>query len=564
MKISENVSKVYDHYYTYGELSECLKEYARMYPEYVSLESMGESLEGRTLWVMKVTDTKSGTFEDKPAFYAEGNIHAGEVCGSMVLMYFLDVIFTNLESEEIKTLLKKYTLYIVPRISVDGAEYYLTTPNNVRSVNRTYPFEEDELEGVIPEDVDGDGVIRKMRVKSPYGAWKVSSKDPRVMTRRLLDDVEGTFYNIYPEGYVRAYDGIHIRKAPAKYGNDFNRNYSVEWKEEGVQPGSGKYPMCHPETKANAEFLLSHANIGLVLDYHTSGGMFAYPPGYKASTKANPYDMAIYKTIGEIASVETGYPVMNVYDEFGNGEEDVTYGGFDDFAHFHVGVPAYTVELWDLARRAGCNEHFPPVKENASIEEENMVKAYKWIDENVGSEAITPWTPFTHPELGEVEIGGVDYKYVVQNPPKKYLVQELEKMSSFMLREIKALPYVSFHHMDVSPLGDDIYKISCSIMNTGFLATYALKESLQKPFVKELSVEIDGVEVIDGKKEVKIGHLEGYGNIRCANNLFGPMNAGDDLCEKKVSWLVKGSKGDEVQLCVKGGRIGKKTTTFTL
>ncbi len=564
MKISENVKNTYDHYYRYEEISDLLKDYANRYPAYMKLEVMGESHEGRSLLLAKITDTSYGDFEDKPAFYAEGNIHAGEVTGSMVLMYFLDVIFTNLEDPEIKKILKDYTLYIVPRISPDGAEYYLSTPNSVRSVNQLYPFDEEEIKGIIKEDIDGDGVIRLMRVKSPYGCWKVSDKDERVMAKRLPDDVEGDFYNLYPEGSVKEYDGIHLEEAPNKYGFDFNRNYSVEWKEEGVQRGSGLYPMCHKETKANADFLLSHANVCYVLDYHTSGGMFAYPPGYKASSKANEQDMNIYKKLGEIAKEETGYPVMNVYDEFGNGEEDVTYGGFDDFCHFHVGVPAYTVELWDMPRRAGCSEHYPPIKESDAVQEENMVKAYKWIDENLDGEGYKPWTKFNHEALGEVEIGGIDVKYVVQNPPVKFLPQELEKMSRYMLRVIKALPRVSFHKLTSTKVSEGVYKIEVSVMNSGYLSTYSLHESLNKTFVKDLSLTLSGAEIVEGKELTKIGKLEGYGSVTAMNHVYGSFNYGDHKCETKVSWIIKGKEGDLLTIELKGGRIGKKTVTMKL
>ena len=57
-------------------------------------------------------------------------------------------------------------------------------------------------------------------------------------------------------------------------------------------------------------------------------------------------------------------------------------------------------------------------------------------------EGFKPWTEYDHPQLGKVEIGGVYAKFVEQNPPKKLLQQEVEKHVRFMLREVKALPWV--------------------------------------------------------------------------------------------------------------------------
>ena len=179
----------YDHYYRYQEIAGIVRGYAEKYPQYTRLDVLGTTPEGRDILLLEITDTATGDFSDKPAYYVEGNIHAGEVTGSMTVMYLMDTIFSNLEEEEISRLLKRYTFYLLPRVSPDGAEYYLTTPESVRSVSRFYPYER-EMPGLQPRDMDGDGAVRCMRVKSPYGAWKVSSLDPRLMTRRRPDEID--------------------------------------------------------------------------------------------------------------------------------------------------------------------------------------------------------------------------------------------------------------------------------------------------------------------------------------------------------------------------------------
>ena len=235
MKITENISKIYDHFYKYQEITDILTKYAEEYPKYARLSSNCVTPEGRNQWVLEVTNTATGAFEDKPAHYMEGNIHAGEVTGCMTCMYFLDVIFTNLEDPQVQKMLDKYTLYIMPRVSPDGSEHYLTTPDYVRSVPRLYPYGE-EIPGLHPQDLDGDGVVRKMRVKTPFGIWKVSDKDPRIMTRRRPDDLEGEFYNVFEEGIIKEYDGLNVKGTPWKFGQDFNRNYPIGWQPANLNP----------------------------------------------------------------------------------------------------------------------------------------------------------------------------------------------------------------------------------------------------------------------------------------------------------------------------------------
>ena len=563
MKLTDHVTQVYDHYYLYDEITALLKEYAERYPDYCRIEKTGTTKEGRDILLIKITDTAYGDFEDKPGYYVEGNIHAGEVTGSMVIMYFLDVLFTDFESDEVQKLLKNYTIYACPRVSPDGSEYYLTTPGSVRSVNTFYPYDE-PMPGLQPEDIDGDGVIRKMRIKSPSGIWKVSAQDPRVMTKRQPDADEGIFYHVYTEGMIKDFDGMTVKEAPVKYGNDFNRNYPVGWQPEEYQRGAGNYPLSSPETKANAEYLMNHMNICTVVDMHTSGGQVLYTPGFKSRSQCEAQDITLYKGLAKMIGDESGYPVLNVHDEYCNPDDYITYGGFDDFCHFILGIPAITIECWDLGRRAGVHESYPPKHLTDAEQEEDMYKVMKWIDENLNGEGFLPWTKFNHPQLGEVEIGGLYTKFVSQNPPVPFLEQELKKLSSSYFREIKALPRINLDQIKVDQVGEAIYKIEAVIANSGYLPTYVFREGLKNRKLKPLTVTVEGGEIISGKRTEEIGQLAGYGCTSGSNAMYGIMEFSSEPCEKKVTWVIKAEPGTELSLTVSGARTGKKTKIIKL
>ena len=577
MKRTENVTKVYDHFYRYQEIVDILKAYTEEYPNLASMESIGTTPEGREIYVITVTDRAAGAPEDKPAFFAEGNIHAGEVTGCMTCMYLLDVIFSNLDDPYIAETLRNYTIYVLPRVSPDGSEHYLTTPDYVRSVPRFYPYEE-EMPGLQPADLDGDGVVRKMRVRSPYGIWKESESDPRIMTRRRPDETTGTFYNIYSEGLIKEYDGVNIVSAPGKFGNDFNRNYPIGWKPEHEQRGAGEIPLSNPETLANTKFLLAHHNVCAVLDMHTMGGQNLYTPGFKTRKETERADIQIYKQLGQMAKEENGYPIVNVFDEYMPAGSQATYGGFDDFCHFILGVPAFTIECWDLDVRVGLNPVYPPKEEETWEEQEETARKYiAWIDRELEGEehdrAILPWTKFDHPQLGEVEIGGIDYKSVIQNPPIKFLVQELEKHTRFMLRYIHTLPQISFSKINVTRLGaaseeEDLFKLEVQVMNTGYLATYVFKEALKMKSLKPLTLEIvadpaasagaaPAIRFIEGKAKTEIGQLEGFSGLGGYNGGMGASTFQKDPCEKKYSFILAAKPGTKLTLTVTGGRSGK-------
>ncbi len=549
-------SQKYDHFYLYSEIEEIIKGYLREYPSFTRLESIGVTAEGRNIWAVSVTDTANGGFEEKPAYCVNANIHAGEVTGSMCAMYLLDVLYSNMDDPEIKKLLASYTFYVIPRITPDGSETYLTTPETLRSVNHMYPFEQ-LMPGVQPKDMDGDGVIRRMRVKTPYGVWKESPDDPRLMVKRLPDDTEGDFYNIFNEGYIENFNGLDIKQAPAKWGNDFNRNFPFAWGNEVKQAGAGVYPLYNTETKAMADFIAGHKNICCIVNMHTMGGVYLYPPAYKSASEAFKEDMEVYKAMGKMATEESGYPAVNVKDEYIAKGSGPILGLFDDFNHFVMGLVNFTIECWDLYPRSGCPHVYPNVPKNDDEQYELMKKVYAWSDRNLGKDAIKPWTEFEHPQLGMVEIGGYDYKTLVQNCPPSFIFQEAEKHGRFMLRQVKTLPRLVSRPLKVTPFGDG-FKIEANVYNPGFLPTYVTKEalSLKKVGPVKAVIEGEGIEIFEGEKETSLGQLEGYSSIKAASAMGGQTSIIGDFCEKKATWIIKAPRGTRVTVRFSHPRAG--------
>ena len=81
------MSFIFDHYFVYDELTGFLKETAAKYPQLTRLKSIGKSPQGRDLWLIEITNQNTGPAKHKPAFWIDGNTHAGEVTGSMVALW---------------------------------------------------------------------------------------------------------------------------------------------------------------------------------------------------------------------------------------------------------------------------------------------------------------------------------------------------------------------------------------------------------------------------------------------------------------------------------------------
>jgi murein tripeptide amidase MpaA len=203
----------FDSFYKHDELTKLLFEYAQAYPNLAAIRSIGKSYEGREIWVATITNIDTGLAEDKPAFWCDGNIHAAELTASTAVLYFLHELLTSYGGDpEITQLLDTRALYLCPRVNPDGAELALADrPRHIRSSTRRYPFDEEPVEGLTMEDIDGDGRILFMRIADPHGTWKKCAQDERLMVAREPGEFGGDYYRLIPEGLLKNFDGLTIK-----------------------------------------------------------------------------------------------------------------------------------------------------------------------------------------------------------------------------------------------------------------------------------------------------------------------------------------------------------------
>lgn len=553
----------YDHYFKYAEVKSNLEYFSKTYPQLCQVTSIYTTPQGRDVFAVTLS---SGNPSDKPAYYIDGNTHAGEVTGSMAAMHTLDYLLTNYQTDlKVREILEKFTIYIIPRISPDGAEVYLTTADSLRSVDRPYLSEKQE-NGLYAKDIDNNGVIAMMRFKSPSGVWMIDPKNPLLMKKRTPDQMDGEFYHVYTEGMIEG-DIDPIYPARPLWGLDFNRNYPFGWFTENRQPGAGPYPLSNPETKAVVDFVINHPNIGGVATLHTSGGIILYPPGTKPAKSAPLKDVTFFKEIGAMGTEEMGYGCINIFDSFFPDQTEFSSGAFDDWCYQSRGILAYTIELWNLEERAGCGAQWPVPTEPKTVQErmDDLGKVYEWVQKHC-PEAILPWKKFDHPQLGEVEIGGLSSKFTYQNCPTEFLLQELEKTTRFTLRMACTLPRLEISKKEVTHLEGNLYKVVITIANCGYLPTYLTDALCELGLDHDVKLTIDGdLTVINGAKEVNLGNLEGFGCITSGFS-YGPHihTSAYKPLEKKVSYVISCQPNTKISIQATGAKTGTITEELVI
>jgi len=551
-------------YYDYAELTAALREMAEKKSDLCRMYSIGKTYEGRDMWMVEIANPKTGSPDKKSAMYIDGNHHAGEVTGSAVCLYTIWYLLSNYGSDKFVTsLVDKKTWYILPRISADGAEMFLHTPYQMRSSVREWPKRESD-DGLNPEDVDGDGWILQMRVEDPDGDWKVSDKDARLMVKREPWDKEGSFYRVYQEGVVKNYDGGEVKMAQPKWSLDINRNYPASWEPDVAQRGAGPYPLSEPETRAVAEFIVSHPNICGGMSYHTTMGAILRPSCTKPDGKLPPIDVLIYKTIGRKGREITSYPDVSVYEDYTFDKERPLKGVFMDWLYEHMGIITFSTELWDASVRAG-NKLFDRQGRNS---EESQLALLAWNDRELAGQGFVKWREFDHPQLGKVEIGGWKTKFVLTNPPPQFLEAECHKNCVFTLYQASCLPELNVEKTVAQKIADGLYKVKATVTDESFMPTYgcqmAINAGKSKPITVELKAAENGVavEFVTGKPKQDVAHLTGLaGGGRGGVGWFSGSAPGN---QRDVEWIVRAKAGAKIAVVAESMKAGCDAVEITL
>lgn len=554
-------------YLDYDALSAQLRAWADAFPDHCRLESLGSTPEGREIWMLTVGRELE---RPRPAAWVDGNMHASEVCGSSVALAIAEDVLALHAGERVEGVspavgeaLLAIHLHVVPRISPDGAEAILKTGRYVRSVPRDRRPDKQRPRW-IAEDVDGDGLALVMRKRDLAGEYVESKEFPGLLVPRELDD-EGPFYALFPEGRIEHWDGFTIPDPHFLSDNDtdLNRNFPFHWAPEPQQVGAGRYAGSEPETRAVVEAAVARPTLFAWLNLHTFGGVLIRPLGAAPDSKMHPGDLALYRQLEAWADELTGYPTVSGFHQFLYEPERPLHGDLSDFAYHQRGALAWVCELWDLFEQAGLPRRERFVDRYTQLDREHLVQLARWDRDHNGGAVLRPWRKFQHPQLGEVEVGGLDPRFGFWNPPRDRLDEVCRAQSALFARVAAMAPRVVVHPPRVTPLAPGVARVEVEVTNLGYLATYGIESARSLPWNEGLVVEFEGLEVDTSDRRTNIGHLDGWGRGRWSGGtaLYFQRSRGSGS-RARVSVVVRG-KGT-LSVRVSSCRVGASEETVVL
>ena len=537
-------------YLDYDEITAQVRAWAAAHPEVVRLESIGKTESGRELWLLTIGPDPDNA---RPGVWVDGNMHASELCGSSVALAIAeDAIRLHTHPREalhglpahVMERLRGVLFYILPRMSPDGAEAVLKTGRYVRSVPRDERLNRNHARWQS-QDVDGDGLIRIMRKVDPGGEFVASAERAGLMHERELED-PGPYYKIYPEGVIENFDGATIPSPHFLSDNqtDLNRNFPFEWHPEHVQVGAGSFPLSEPESRAVVEFASRKPHLFAWMNLHTFGGVFIRPLGDKPDSKMDQEDLALFRQIAAWCETCTGYPTVSGFEEFTYEPDKPIRGDLSEYAYHQRGCIAFAVELWDLFEKLGFEKKKRFVDRYTHFERADMVKLAKWDAEHNASRVLVPWKKVHHPQLGEVEVGGIDPRIGLWNPPYDRIDEVCRGVSAAYMH-IAALAPKVVADSHVTAAGGDLTRLDVRVENHGYLATYGLSSAKKLEWNEPLVAEIttSGGCSLANPREARqeVGHLDGWGRGKYeGTGALYYMRSRGNTGAKTLSWTLRG------------------------
>jgi hypothetical protein len=558
----------YDSYLNYEGLTRALRTLAGANSSIAELESLASTSEGREIWLLSLGLRGSGDPDQRPALLIVANLEGNHLIGSMAALYVADYLTDSYGSDsEVKALLDNRTVYIVPRLNPDGAERFFTD-TDIEFPYKPNPEDEDR-DGATDEDpgddLNGDGFITQMRVSDPEGEWIIDPDEPRLMRRADATRGERGVYKTYIEG--RDDDGDGVYNEDGLGGTHLNMNWPHQYPYFADHAGLNM--VSEVETRALADFVFTHRNVGLALTFSPYDNLLSatqsralrepppdipeglvLPPGLtledvadffrvrSAPTALLPQDGPYFKYVSERFGEITGLS--------GSGASGEA-GSWAQFAYYQLGLPSFTTPVWtrpEVTNGNGSGSRAistqAPRRGGAVNEEAGWLA---WFDQS-GVRGFVDWTPANHPTLGEIEVGGFVPNACV-NPPADQIAEHVGRQAEFARWLAGQGPMVILTETSVEAKGDGVFLITAAVENRGYFPT-ALAMGTRTRAAPPITLRLlpaEGMQVLSaGNIQQQIRVLEGSGG------------------RSTLSWLVQARRGTRLTLEMLAPQAGGLTT----
>lgn len=319
-------------YHTYATLTAELQGYAQDFPGLCRLVSLGQSVQGRELWALLISD-HPGEEEDEPECKFISTMHGDEPVGTELCMQLIARLLNGYGQEpRLTALVDETALWFVPLMNPDGHVANTRTNAHGRDLNRSFPIYPDEyastrFDGLMSTAGWEPEVARVMEwsmqesfslaanlhtgalvVNYPYddggvpsGAYAVSPDDGMFIALSLAYSTQNPpmFASpFFPQGIVNGSVWYRVRDGMQDWNYRFNGCPETTIELSNIKaPASTALPgLWADNEEAMLRYLeFAHRGIrGLVSDYESGAPLFA-----RITVDANPQPVFTDPDVGD-------------------------------------------------------------------------------------------------------------------------------------------------------------------------------------------------------------------------------------------------------------------------
>jgi hypothetical protein len=506
---------------------------AAAHPELATTLRVGRSRGGRAITALRLAAGEVAP--GRPALLVVANVDGAHVWSSGLALWQVERLIERAEADaRVRELLASTTLYVLPRAAPDAAEARFATP--LDEVVATGSANDADRDGRVgedgPSDVDGDGVVTWMRVPDPEGGWTADPTDARASVRADAARGQLATFDLVREG--RDLDGDEqASEDPAHHGR-VDENFAALWREH--TPSAGLFPMEDPEARALADFVIERTDVAAVVTYGRLDNLVNAPESVDVgapAVKRVPRAGWLKPDAERLAELARRRKAAGRASSAGEGGFE---GSFPLWAYDHRGLWSVAVRPWDIPLDAKEPEDKPDESEAAApTEGAETVAGDKDKDKDKRDKAEEPkpgdeakrliwceaegelarfhaWTPFEHPELGALEIGGWK-PYARTEPPAAAAGELAEAELAFLLELAAALPRVRVAESLVRELGAGLFEVRCTLQNDSLLPlrSASAERTQTQRGVRVRLVLPEGGAIVAGRVEERVDELAGAG-----------------------------------------------------
>jgi hypothetical protein len=466
----------------------------------------------------------------RPLVLVHGGLGANDAAGVVAVLDLAE----RLLGEEGREPLARVGFVLLPAPNPDALDAFLAGQPRAGGV----PVDRDR-DGTAaedgPDDVDGDGEVRRMRRRSLRGTWAAGrevgregtpERDARLLLERGVDASRGESYELFVEGLDQDGDGRVGEDPP---GLDLTRGLAGTWDHQGPWGGDGDYPGQAPEARALLDLSFELPNLLAWYGFRSEGPFLLRASEHGALADA---DNALYDKVGAALEQRTSVGVRRAAERAGGRNP----GSDLDWASAHLGALAFAVPIWRIARQP---EH------KAERGEPDELDWLLWNDATLGGKGFQPWTPFAHPTLGAVEVGGWA-RFTRHEPPAERLGEAVRAVSAAPLVHAAFVPSLAIE-VTTETRGAGLFEVRARVRNAGSAPTETpLAQARRRAHPVRLTLRpADGAERLAGPAAFDAGVLAAGASsgearwllrrpsARPAGSVLGTLRATHRLCPEQ-------------------------------